>query len=137
MPNYSFATLTGHAAKDADLRFSAEGKAFTNLLVAVNRKYGNKETVTWWKVLVFGKPAEWAGEIKKGDVVQASGEPYMEEWIDKEGNKRYTLTLAAMTVINHSYKKEKVEKQAPSYNDMPDSDIPFMQPFHGGLWRSV
>ena len=115
-----------------DLIFGIQQKArhSQNILIAVNHQWNNKETVTWWKVLVFGKPAEWAERSRKVMLLQASGDHYMERWIDKEGNKRYT-SLAAMTVINHSYKK-KVEKQGPSYNDIQEMTcLSAGQPFHG------
>ena len=83
MPNHSHAEIIGHAGRDAETRYLPTGDAVTEVSVAVTRKRKNIETVTWWKIAVFGKPTEWAGKIAKGDVVHASGEPVLEEWTDK------------------------------------------------------
>ena len=136
MPNYSQATIIGHAGKDAETRYLASGDAITSITIAVSRKRKDKENTTWWKVVVFGKPAEWAAEIQKGDVVFASGEPLIEEWVDKDGNKRSTLTLMAQSVVGHGkwHKKPEIadnptawkqgDKTAGDFSDM-DDPIPF------------
>ena len=134
MPNYSQATIIGHAGKDAETRYSASGDAITYITIAVSRKRKDKENTTWWKVVVFGKPAEWASEIHKGDVVFASGEPLIEEWTDKDGNKRSTLTLMAQSLVGHGkWKKPEIFdnptawKQGDKLGDFSDMDdsIPF------------
>lgn len=160
MPNHSHAEIIGHAGRDAEIRHLASGDSVAEVSVAVTRKRGGKETVTWWKVSVFGRPAEWASEIKKGDVVHASGEPVVEEWTDKDGNKRSTLKLIANSITGFGRWKSGGESsgdsmrdnaqysRAPAPADKPaapaaggfgdmDDDIPFQQPFAGGLWRSV
>ena len=158
MPNHSHSEIIGHAGRDAETRYLPNGDAVTEVSVAVTRKRKDKETVTWWKVVVFGKPAEWAGKIAKGDVVHASGEPVLEEWTDQNGGKRNTLKLYANSITGFGKWQKSADRQddaprdnaqyshspapaAPAqptggFGDM-DDDIPFQQPFHGGLWRSV
>ena len=130
MPNFSQATIIGHAGRDSETRFTPGGDAVCEVSIAVTRKRKETETVTWWKVVVFGKSAEWAGEIKKGDVVFAAGEPVLEEWQDKDGNKRSTLKLYAQSIVGHGkwQKADKpvdkpVDKSNP-YAQMED-DVPF------------
>lgn len=132
MPNYSHSTIIGHAGRDAEARYMPNGDAVTSFPVAVTRKRKDKETTTWWQISVFGKQAEWAAEIQKGNVVFASGEPVMEEWTDKDGNKRQTLKLLAHDVVNHGkwqkvQEKENVphDKQSGGELNMPDDDLPF------------
>lgn len=131
MPNFSQATIIGHAGRDAETRFTPGGDAVCEVSIAVTRKRKETETVTWWKVVVFGKSAEWAGEIKKGDVVFAAGEPVLEEWQDKDGNKRSTLKLYAQSIVGHGkwQKADKhvdkpVDKSNPFAN-MDDDLVPF------------
>ncbi len=127
MPNFAQATIIGHAGRDADTRFTPGGDAVCEVSIAVTRKRKETETVTWWKVVVFGKSAEWAGEIKKGDVVFASGEPVLEEWQDKDGNKRSTLKLYAQSIVGHGKWNKPVDKpvdKSNPYTQMED-DIPF------------
>lgn len=127
MPNHAHASILGHAGRDAETRYTSGGDAVTEVSVAVTRKRKMEEQVTWWRVVVFGKPAEWAGEIKKGDVVMAAGEPALEEWTDKDGGKRFTLRLYANNITGFGkwQKTEKQEKpQAGGFSDM-EEDIPF------------
>lgn len=127
MPNFSQATIIGHAGRDADTRFTPGGDAVCEVSIAVTRKRKDSETVTWWRVVVFGKSAEWAGEIKKGDVVFAAGEPVLEEWQDKDGNKRSTLKLYAHSIVGHGKWNNPVDKpvdKSNPYTQMED-DIPF------------
>ena len=130
MPNFSQATIIGHAGRDAETRFTPGGDAVCEVSIAVTRKRKETETVTWWKVVVFGKSAEWAGEIKKGDVVFAAGEPVLEEWQDKDGNKRSTLKLYAQSIVGHG-RWQKADKPVDKPVDKSDqfadleSDVPF------------
>lgn len=127
MPNFSQSTIIGHAGRDAETRFTPGGDAVCEVSIAVTRKRKETETVTWWKVVVFGKSAEWAGEIKKGDVVFAAGEPVLEEWQDKDGNKRSTLKLYAQSIVGHGKWNKPVDKPVDKpnpYAQMQD-DVPF------------
>lgn len=127
MPNFSQSTIIGHAGRDAETRFTPGGDAVCEVSIAVTRKRKETETVTWWKVVVFGKSAEWAGEIKKGDVVFAAGEPVLEEWQDKDGNKRSTLKLYAQSIVGHGKWNKPVDKPVDKpnpYTQMED-DVPF------------
>jgi len=127
MPNFAQSTIIGHAGRDADTRFTPGGDAVCEVSIAVTRKRKETETVTWWKVVVFGKSAEWAGEIKKGDVVFAAGEPMLEEWQDKDGNKRSTLKLYAQSIVGHGKWNKPVDKPVDKSNPFADleSDVPF------------
>ena len=127
MPNFAQATIIGHAGRDADTRFTPGGDAVCEVSIAVTRKRKETETVTWWKVVVFGKSAEWAGEIKKGDVVFASGEPVLEEWQDKDGNKRSTLKLYAQSIVGHGKWNKPVDKPVDKSNPYTqiEDDVPF------------
>ena len=127
MPNFSQSTIIGHAGRDAETRFTPGGDAVCEVSIAVTRKRKETETVTWWKVVVFGKSAEWAGEIKKGDVVFAAGEPVLEEWQDKDGNKRSTLKLYAQSIVGHGKWNKPVDKPVDKSNPFADleSDVPF------------
>ena len=134
MPNHAHATIIGHAGRDAESRYLPNGDMVTEVSVAVSSKRKDKETSTWWKVVVFGRPAEWAATIAKGDVVFASGQPEMEEWTDREGNKRQTLKLLAREIVGHGKWQKQDQKaeqrpEATSHTAGPgadmDDDIPW------------
>ena len=143
MPNRNLMTAIGHLARDPEVRYLPNGNALCNLTVACTDKWKGKdgewkESTEWVKASIFGDVAELVVEMfKKGDAIHLEGKQVTRKWTDKEGNERYSTELNANYVAKPVYAKKKVETKAPSYNGIPDSDIPFMQPFHGGLWRSV
>src|ERR1019366_7137167 len=59
----------GFLAADADARTSQAGKPWVRLRVGV----GKDETIQWLSVAVFGKAAEAAARLKKGDRVYCEG----------------------------------------------------------------
>ena len=59
----------GFAAADAEQRISQTGKNWARLRVGA----GIDETLQWVSVAVFGKAAETAADLKKGDRVYIEG----------------------------------------------------------------
>jgi single-stranded DNA-binding protein len=45
-----------------------------NLRIGVRVGYGDRAVTVWRDVSVWGKPAEWAAELRKGDRVTVMGE---------------------------------------------------------------
>ena len=129
MPNQAYATILGHAGRDAETRYLSSGDPITEVSVAVTRKRKEKAVTTWWRVVVFGKAAEWAGKIAKGDVVFASGVPEADEWEAKDGSMRQTLKLIASECVGLG-RWQKADQSANAYtaakegvHDL-DEDIP-------------
>jgi len=65
--------IVGTLGADAELRNVGEGQV-ANLRVACSCGYGQRKTTSWWSVEVWGKPAEWAAELRKGTHVTVFGE---------------------------------------------------------------
>lgn len=85
MPNYEQTVIIGYAGKDAELKFTQNGKAFCNFSVAVSHswKQGDEwqESTNWYNVTVWGERAERiADRIKKGCIVQAVGRVEARIW---------------------------------------------------------
>ena len=60
-------------------------------------------------------------------MVFAAGEPVLEEWQDKDGNKRSTLKLYAQSIVGHGKWNKPVDKPVDKpnpYTQMED-DVPF------------
>lgn len=149
--------LIGHLGRDPETRYSADGAAITNAQLATSESYkdkgGNKQEKTEWHRLVFfGKLAEIAGEyLVKGSHVYVEGRIQTRSW-DKDGEKKYSTEIVCerMQMLGArsgggdppAEQQRAPAGQAPakksggSFDDM-DDDIPFMQPFHAGLWRMV
>src|SRR5262249_44205210 len=79
----------GFVAADADARTSKAGKPWTRLRVGV----GRDDDVQWVSVSVFGKAAESATTLKKGDRVYCEGSIKLDTWRGNDGTERHTLAV--------------------------------------------
>lgn len=76
---YQKLIIAGHLGKDPEMRYAPNGDAVTNLSVATNRKYTDKngqlvKETTWFRVSVWGKQAETCNQyLKKGSAVLVEG----------------------------------------------------------------
>lgn len=129
MNNWSF---TGNLGGDAETRHTASGDAIVNFSVGVKSGYGDKEKTVWAKCSMFGKRGEAVAQyLTKGQQVGVCGEVAMNEWTDKEGQKRTSLEVRVndLSLLGKKEQKEVQPQQrnaqgAPRSNDMGD-DIPF------------
>lgn len=124
----------GRLTRDPELKFDPQGKATCGFSVAVERWTG-KERVSWFaNCRVFGKPAEaFAEAAKKGNPVYITGEPYMEGWETKDGEKRKDFKVFVNTADvlewaedgdrQPSRPAQRAARPAPPVDE--DSEIPF------------
>lgn len=96
MANFNQFTMLGRLGRDATPGQSAT--PMTKLNVATNVGYGDKQKTLWMNVTVFGKSAEFAAKLKKGDQVLVSGYLEPNEWKDKEGVERKDMVMIANNV---------------------------------------
>lgn len=129
MNNWNF---TGNLGGDAETRFTQKGEAVVSFSVGVKSGYGDKATTTWARCSIFGKRGEAVSQyLTKGQLVGVSGEVAMNEWQDKEGQKRQSLEVRVNDVTllgskQGSVQSAPVQKPSakPSLDDIGD-DIPF------------
>jgi single-stranded DNA-binding protein len=81
----------GFLARDADARTSQAGKPWVRLSIGV----GKDDAVQWVSVAVFGKAAETAATLKKGDRVYVEGTIKLDSWRGNDGTERHGLSVAA------------------------------------------
>lgn len=82
----------GFLSADAEQRKSQAGKPWVRLNVGV----GQAETLQWVSVAVFGKAAEKAAELKKGDRCYIEGRIKLDTWRGNDGVERHGgLSVAA------------------------------------------
>jgi single-strand DNA-binding protein len=99
MPNLNKVLLMGNLCRDPELRHLPSGMAVTSLSLAVNRKWKNQqgeqhEEVTFVDLEAFGKPAETINQyLKKGSGVFIEGRLQLDQWTDKDGNKRQKMKV--------------------------------------------
>jgi single-strand DNA-binding protein len=95
------AQIIGHLGRDPELRYTPEGMAVANLAVATNETWKDKdgerqERTEWHRIVLFGKPAEIAGEyLKKGSLAYFEGRLQTRKWQTQDGQDRYTTEIVA------------------------------------------
>ena len=93
--------LVGTCGKDPDTRYMPSGGAVTNISVATNEQWTDKQTgqkqerTEWHNIVFFGRLGEIAGEyLKKGSQVYIEGKLKTEQY-EKDGITRYTTKIIA------------------------------------------
>ena len=129
-------TVSGNLGKDCEQRWTPAGKAVASFSLPVKQGYGEHEKTSWVICKMFGAKAEKLPEhLKKGMKVTATGEFVMEEWTDREGNKRSTpviivnqLDFGGNQAVSQNLPQQQRTQQPPVQNEPPmdfDDDIPF------------
>lgn len=101
MASYNRVILVGNLTRDPEVRYIPSGTAVTELGLAVNRTWfdkqsnSRKEETTFVDVTLWGREAEVAGEyLSKGRPVLIEGRLQMDSWEDKQtGQKRSKLKV--------------------------------------------
>ena len=94
--------IVGNVGGDPETRAMPRGSAVTNLTVATNESWKDKQTgeqkerTEWHRVAMFNRLAEIAAEyLRKGSQVYIEGKLRTRKWQDKSGNDRYTTEIIA------------------------------------------
>lgn len=109
MASFNKVILMGNLTRDPEVRYIPSGSAVTEVGLAVNRSWFDKqsnqrkEEVTYVDVTLWGRTAEIAGEyLSKGRPVLIEGRLQLDQWEDKEsGQKRSKLRVVGenMTML--------------------------------------
>lgn len=109
MASFNKVILMGNLTRDPQVRYTGSGTAVTEIGLAVNRTWFDKqanerrEEVTFVDVTLWGRTAEVAGEyLAKGRPVLIEGRLQLDQWDDKEtGQKRSKLHVVGenMTML--------------------------------------
>lgn len=97
--SFNKVTLIGNLGRDPELRYTPQGDAVCDFSIAVNDRKRDKagefqDVTTWFKVTFWRKQAENASKyLTKGKSVYVEGRLQIEEWNDRDGNKRFTLVV--------------------------------------------
>lgn len=96
--------LGGNLTRDPQVRFLNNDKAVADFGLAINRRFkGNdgqmKDEVTFVDVEAWGRTAELVGQyLTKGRSCFVEGRLKLDQWEDKEGQKRSKLKVIADSV---------------------------------------
>jgi single-strand DNA-binding protein len=105
--------LKGFIGKDAENFATKQQKTFTVLSLATKSGYKDKQTQQWvnhteWhRIVAFGKPADYAKDLKKGDYVEIEGELRSTEFDAEvgEGKKKTTVKRRGWEIRANIVKK--------------------------------
>lgn len=92
MAGWEQTIIIGNVGRDAELRYTPQGKAVANFSVAVTERWGSgdqkQEHTKWFRVTVWEKQAELANEyVKKGMQIQIVGSINASAYANKTTNE--------------------------------------------------
>lgn len=94
--------LIANLGADPDSRATPQGSCVTNINVATDESYKDKNTgqmvpkTEWHRVVMFNRLAEIAKDyLKKGSKVYIEGRLQTRKWQDQSGQDRYTTEIVA------------------------------------------
>jgi single-strand DNA-binding protein len=96
--------LLGNLTRDPEIKYTNEGIAITEMGLAVNKKWTDKngkesETVDFFNITTWNNLAEnCAATLKKGNRILVSGHLNLRSWENKEG-KKYNITSITADVV--------------------------------------
>lgn len=109
MASFNKVILLGNLVADPQVRYTPSGQAVSEVRLAVNRSWFDKNTnqrreeATFVDITLWGRTAEIAGEyLAKGRQVLIEGRLQLDHWDDKEtGQKRSKLRVVCenMTMV--------------------------------------
>ena len=144
MASFNRVILVGNLTRDPEVKYVASGTAVTELGLAVNRTWFDKqqnqkrEETTFVDITLWARLAEIAGEyLTKGSSVLIEGRLQLDQWDDREtGKKRSKLRVVGenMTMLggrggggqsrgssNYGGQQQSAPPQQQSGNDAADS----------------
>jgi single-strand DNA-binding protein len=95
--------LVGNLGRDPEVRYAQSGMAICKLSVAVTERVKDgdawKDATEWFRVTVFGKTAENAGQyLQKGKQVYVEGRLKTDKYKDKDGVEKTSIEVIANTL---------------------------------------
>lgn len=139
--------LIGRLGQDPEVRYTPNGGAVANFSLATSESWNDKsgqkqEKTEWHRIVVWGKLGELCGQyLSKGRQAFIEGRLQTREWVDKEGQKKYTTEIVANNVQFLGSPGEKAASSHSAGNDfaptpnfesavdeksvMSDEEVPF------------
>lgn len=102
--NLNHVVLAGNLTRDPELRQINPERVVANVGIAINRRWKNangeqQEEATFIDLEAWGRTAELMGQyLKKGSPVYVEGRLKLDQWEDKDGQKRSRLKVVAENI---------------------------------------
>ena len=133
----NFVLLLGHVGNDPDVKHFDDNQVANFNLATKKRGYTAKngtevpEKTTWHRIVVWGGLARVVeGHVKKGQMLQLTGEISNREYVTKEGEKRYITEILCNDLEFVGGKPQyqnanSHEDQPQGYGSEATNDLPF------------
>lgn len=96
--------LIGNLGRDPELRYTQGGQAVANFTLATTERFPTREgerqeRTEWHRIVAWGRTAELCAQyLSKGRSVYVEGRLQTREWEDRDGQKRRTTEIVALSV---------------------------------------
>lgn len=141
---YNKIILNGNLSKDIEIRYTQGGSAISNTAIATSRKFKSatgekKEETLFVDITFFGRISEIANQyLRKGSKVLVDGRLKLDQWTDKQGNKRskHSVVVESLTMLDsreqHTQHNQATQRAArPHQDNTPDHNpVPQEKPHH-------
>lgn len=104
MASLNKAMIIGNLGQDPEVRYTQNNTAVATLNIATSERFKDssgewRERTEWHRVVAWGRLAEICDKyLKKGSQVYIEGPIQTNQWEDKNGQKRYTTEIKALTM---------------------------------------
>lgn len=137
--------LIGNVGKDPEVRYVDNNVAVANFPLATSeRGYTTRsgvevpERTEWHNIVMWRGLAETAEKyVRKGTQLYIEGRLRTREWMDKDGNKRYTTEILAdtMNLLGRRSDNPASSEGAQAYGGAQPQNNSYGQPSQGGYAR--
>ena len=136
MTGFNRVVLVGNLTRDPQMRQIPSGTSVTELGLATNERYRNRdgetaETTCFVEIVAWGKQAETCEQyLSKGSPILVEGRLRFDQWQTNEGEKRSKLRVRADRIQFLGRGKPEVHAVAAQGKpvqaaDDPDGEMPF------------
>ena len=121
-------TLKGYLGKEAENFATKQQHTFTVLSLATKSGYKDKQSgqwvnhTEWHRIVAFGRPAEFAKNLKKGDYVEIEGELRSTEFDVEVGDEKNKTTVKRRDWEVRASIVKKLAQPASQGTENPDAD---------------
>ena len=127
--------VTGNITKDAELRYTANDKAYSKFCIANNEGYGDNKKTNFFNCTFWGKSAENLNRfLTKGQKVLITGKVEINDYKDKEGVERKIIDInvdsfGGVELIGNKVQQEsETDNYASNNNDFSMNNNDDMTP---------
>lgn len=119
----------GRLTKEIELKYSQSGTAYMSNSIACDRKFVKEKTTDFFNIKAFSKTAEAMDKmLHKGSKIFVEGELQVDEYTDKNGIKKSSVSIVVSSWEFAESKGESKEEKKPDdeFLKVADlSDLPF------------